>query len=54
MKMPVDVAFVANYLKISWVTARAVLQDMALNGKIRVIKTTNGLQYYGLMEEEIQ
>ena len=48
----VTVEYVAKALDISWVTARAVLYDMALRGKVKVVKTTSSLQYFTLEEEQ--
>jgi hypothetical protein len=42
----VTVDFVAKALKISWVTTRAILYEMALNGRVKIVKTTNNLQYF--------
>ena len=42
-KIPVSIDYVANHLEIAWGTARAILLDMALEGKIKAEKTTKSL-----------
>jgi Mn-dependent DtxR family transcriptional regulator len=39
-KIPVDVEFVARQLGVGWGTARAILMDLALQGKVHMEKTT--------------
>jgi DNA-binding IclR family transcriptional regulator len=39
-KMPVDVEFVAQKLGIGWGTARAILLNLVVEGKVRMEKTT--------------
>lgn len=50
--MPASVDYVANHLKISWGTARAILLDLALEGKIRAEKTTKSLIFSVSKEDE--
>ena len=42
-KMPVSIEFVAQKLSIGWGTARAILLNLAIQGKIRMQKTTKSL-----------
>jgi hypothetical protein len=38
-KMPVSAAYVAERLKVGWGTARAILLDMTVKGRVRMILT---------------
>jgi len=38
--MPVDIEYVARHLKVGWGTARAMLLEAALDGKVSGQKTT--------------
>ena len=41
--MPVDIEFVAQKLGIGWGTARAILLNLVVEGKVRMEKTTKSL-----------
>jgi len=43
--MPVSVEFVAQKLSIGWGTARAILLNLAVQGKLRMQKTTKSLVF---------
>jgi len=42
-KMPVSVEFVAQKLGIGWGTARAILLSLAVQGRVKMEKTTKSL-----------
>ncbi len=42
-KIPVSIDYVANHLEIAWGTARAILLNMTVQGKIKAQKTTKSL-----------
>ena len=48
----ISVDFVAKFLNLSWVTARAVLQEMVIKEKAKTVKTPAGLQYFVLGEKK--
>ena len=47
----VTVDLVAKVLKISWVTSRAILNEMVITGKAKRNKTWGGLHSFVLVEE---
>ncbi len=50
--MPVSVDFVARKLGVGWGTARAILLDLAVQGRIRMVKTTKSLIFSTRKEAE--
>lgn len=46
VKEPVSIDFVAYNLKLSWVTARALLFTMVLQGKIKSVKTSKSWVFW--------
>lgn len=50
-KIPVSIDYVAQHLRISWGTARAILLDMTVEGKLKSQKTTKGLIFELLRKE---
>jgi len=53
VKEPVSIDFVAFNLKLSWVTARALLFALALEGKLKYMKTSKSWVFW-LMEKEVK
>lgn len=51
-KIPVSVEFVAQKLNIGWGTARAILLNLAVQGKIRVQKTTKSMIFSAYKEAD--
>ena len=49
--MPVSVEFVAQSLSMGWGTARAILLNLAVQGRIKVEKTTKSL-IFSLKQKE--
>jgi hypothetical protein len=47
---PVSIDYVSKQLSLSWGTARALLFQLALEGKLQAIKTTTGW-FFGPKEE---
>jgi len=45
-RAPVSIDFVRFNLKIHWVTARALLMEMALEGKLQAQKTTKSWVFF--------
>jgi len=41
--MPVSIDFVAHHLNVSWPTARGLLLNMTIKGKVEAEKTTKSL-----------
>jgi hypothetical protein len=42
---PSEVQSVANELHVTWSTARAILLDLVLEGRLRVMRTTGGFVF---------
>lgn len=50
--MPVSIDYVAHHLSMSWPTARGVLLNMKIKGKIELEKTTKSLIFRLPQEKE--
>lgn len=50
--MPVSVEFVAQNLSIGWGTARAILLNLAIQGRVAMEKTTKSLIFWIEKKEE--
>ncbi len=49
--MPVDVGFVARNLGIAWGTARYLLLELAVKGKLKALKTTKSYVFVAKDQE---
>ena len=45
-EIPVSVEFIAQHFDLAWGTARAILLDLALRGRVKVQKTTKSLIFW--------
>jgi hypothetical protein len=51
-KIPVSVEFVATRLSLGWGTARAILLNLSVQGRVKMQKTTKSF-IFSLKEEEL-
>jgi hypothetical protein len=54
VKNPVSIDFVAFNLNLSWVTARALLFTLALEGKLKCMKTSKSWVFWLEHAKELQ
>lgn len=54
-KQPFGVAFAARRFNIAWITARAVLTEMMIEGSLAGTRTTQGMLYFlpGQLEKAV-
>jgi predicted ArsR family transcriptional regulator len=52
-ELPDDVDHVAQKLGVGWATARAILLDLALEGRVQVVRTRRGTLFTVPKEESI-
>lgn len=45
-KVPCSISYVAKHLSIAWATARTILLNLALQGKIKSQRTTTSLIFW--------
>lgn len=51
---PVSIDLVSYHLKVGWGTARSILLNMALKGKIKFLKTSKGYVFWLSKEEALK
>ena len=52
-EIPVSIDFVAQHVNIAWGTARAILLNMTVLGKIQTQKTTKSLIFWATKDGEL-